>query len=140
VAWTWFDPHGLNDLLNIVASHTQGSDYARLAYRVPVGSDGWRIGIHASALNYQVLAGESAFVGTIGRAMSQGIDWLLPVRRDDAGAAVLKLGAEQRKFHHESALGVLSDQQTKALAAQISGAYRDLRSTGMTARFFITAT
>lgn len=137
VAWTWFDPHGLNDLLNIVASHTQGSDYARLAYRVPVGSDGWRIGIHASALNYRVLAGESAFVGTIGRAMSQGIDWLLPVRRDDAGAAVLKLGAEQRKFHHESALGVLSDQQTKALAAQISGAYRDLRSTGMTARYVL---
>jgi hemolysin activation/secretion protein len=137
VAWTWFDLHGLSDLLNIVASHTQGSDYARLAYRVPVGSDGWRLGIHASALNYQVLAGESAFVGTIGRAMSQGIDWLLPVHRADAGGAVLKLSAEQRKFHHESALGVLSDQQTKALAAQISGAYRDLGSKGVAASYVL---
>jgi len=36
---TWFNPNDLADMLNVVAVHTRGSDYARLAYSVPVGTD-----------------------------------------------------------------------------------------------------
>ena len=46
---TWFNPNDLADLLNVVAVHTRGSDYARMAYSLPVGFDGWRFGLNASA-------------------------------------------------------------------------------------------
>lgn len=38
--------------------HSEGSDYARLAYSVPVGTDGWRVGASGSHLKYRLVADE----------------------------------------------------------------------------------
>ena len=48
-------PFGLGDLLTSNLSHTRGSDYLRLAYTIPVGGDGWRLGINASDLRYRLI-------------------------------------------------------------------------------------
>ena len=53
---TWLNPNDIADMLNVVAVHTRGSDYARLAYSIPVGTDGWRFGMNVSSMNYEVLS------------------------------------------------------------------------------------
>ena len=128
---TWFNPNDLGDLLNLVAVHTQGSDYARLAYSVPVGTDGWRLGANASVMDYKVVVGDQGMVGAVGRAITKGLEWTYPLLRADDRSATLSLAADAKKFDNTSAQGLLmSDYQSKVLTAQVSGFYRDLNPGG----------
>jgi hemolysin activation/secretion protein len=123
---TWFNPNDIADLLNLVAVHTQGSDYARMAYSVPVGVDGWRMGANVSIMQYEVIKGDIGVVGAIGKAVTQGLEWLYPLVRSDNTSATLALTADIKEFKNTSAQGILmSDYQAKVLAAQVSGFYRD---------------
>ncbi len=133
---TWFNPSDLADLLNVVAVHTQGSDYARLAYSLPVGTDGWRFGFNASAMSYEVVVGEQGMVGAVGRAVTQGLEWVYPLLRADDQSATVTLTADTKKFENTSAQGLLmSDYEAKVLAAQVSGYYRDLNPGGGTGTY-----
>ena len=130
---TWFNPNDLADLLNFVAVHTQGSDYARLAYSVPVGTDGWRMGVNASIMKYEVIVGEKGMVGAFGQAVTQGLEWLYPLIRSDNSSATVALTADVKEFKNYMAPpgGALSsDYQSKVLTAQLSGFYRDLNPGG----------
>jgi len=133
---TWFNPADLADLLNIVAVHTQGSDYARLAYSIPVGTDGWRMGVNASTMNYQVVVGEQGMVGAFGQAITKGMEWVYPLLRADDRSATVTLTADTKKFQNTSAQGLLmSDYEAKVMAAQVSGFYRDLNPGGGTGTY-----
>ena len=133
---TWFNPNDLADLLSLVAVHTQGSDYARLAYSLPVGTDGWRMGLNTSAMSYEVVVGEQGMVGAVGHAVTQGLEWLYPLLRADDRSATVTLTADAKKFQNTSAQGLLmSDYEAKVLAAQVSGFYRDLNPGGGTGTY-----
>lgn len=133
---TWFNPNDLADMLNVVAVHTRGSDYARLAYSLPVGTDGWRMGLNTSVMNYEVVVGEQGMVGAVGRAVTQGLDWVYPLLRADDRSATVTLTADAKKFKNTSAQGLLmSDYQAQVLAAQVSGFYRDLNPGGGTGTY-----
>jgi hemolysin activation/secretion protein len=133
---SWFNPNDMADLLNVVAVHTQGSNYARLAYSLPVGTDGWRMGLNASAMSYEVVVGEQGMVGAVGRAVTQGMEWLYPLLRADDRSATVSLTADTKKFQNTSAQGLLmSDYQAQVLAAQVSGFYRDLNPGGGTGTY-----
>ena len=135
-SFTWFNPNDLADLLSIVAVHTQGSDYARLAYSVPVGVEGWRMGMNASIMKYEVIEGEKGVVGAVGKAVTQGLEWLYPLIRSDNSSATVALTADLKEFKNTSAQNILmSDYQSKTLAAQISGFYRDLNPGGGTGTY-----
>jgi hemolysin activation/secretion protein len=138
---TWFNPNDLADLLNVVAVHTQGSDYARLAYSVPVGTDGWRMGANASVMDYKVIVGEQGMVGAVGRAVTQGLEWVYPLLRADDRSATVTLTADAKKFENTSAQGLLmSDYQAKVMAAQVAGFYRDLNPGGGTGTYSVQVT
>jgi hemolysin activation/secretion protein len=133
---TWFNPNDIADLLSLVAVHTQGSDYARLAYSLPVGTDGWRMGLNTSAMSYEVVVGEQGMVGAVGHAVTQGLEWLYPLLRADDRSATVTLTADAKKFQNTSAQGLLmSDYEAKVLAAQVSGFYRDLNPGGGTGTY-----
>lgn len=133
---TWFNPNDIADLLSLVAVHTQGSDYARLAYSLPVGTDGWRMGLNTSAMSYEVVVGEQGMVGAVGHAVTQGLEWLYPLLRADDRSATVSLTADAKKFQNTSAQGLLmSDYEAKVLAAQVSGFYRDLNPGGGTGTY-----
>ena len=138
---TWFNPNDLADLLNVVAVHTQGSDYARLAYSVPVGTDGWRMGANASVMDYKVIVGEQGMVGAVGRAVTQGLEWVYPLLRADDRSATVTLTADAKKFENTSAQGLLmSDYKAKVMAAQVAGFYRDLNPGGGTGTYSVQVT
>lgn len=133
---TWFNPNDLADLLNVVAVHTQGSDYARLAYSMPVGTDGWRMGANASVMDYKVIVGQQGMVGAVGRAVTQGLEWVYPLLRADDRSATVTLTADNKKFENTSAQGLMmSDYKSKVMAAQVAGFYRDLNPGGGTGTY-----
>jgi hemolysin activation/secretion protein len=128
---SWFSPTAVADFLNVVAVHSQGSDYARLAYSLPVGQDGWRFGVGVAAMSYDVLRGESSLIGTVGRAIAKGLDLTYPLLRNPDAKATLTLAAENKNFQNTSNQAVSkSDYSTQVLSAQVSGFYRDLNPNG----------
>jgi hemolysin activation/secretion protein len=133
---TWFNPNDLADMLSFVAVHTQGSDYGRLAYSIPVGTDGWRMGANFSSMNYEVIVGEQGMVGAVGHAVTKGLEWLYPLLRSDEASATVTITADAKKFQNTSAQGLLmSDYEARVLAAQVSGFYRDLNPGGGTGTY-----
>lgn len=135
---TWLNPNDIADMLNIVAVHTRGSDYARLAYSIPVGTDGWRFGMNVSSMNYEVVVGEQGMVGAVGRAITQGMEWVYPLLRSDEASATVTLNADDKVFKNTSAQGLLmSDYSAKVLSAQVSGFYRDLNPGGGTGTYSV---
>jgi hemolysin activation/secretion protein len=135
---TWLNPNDIADMLNIVAVHTRGSDYARLAYSIPVGTDGWRFGMNLSSMNYEVVVGEQGMVGAVGRAITQGMEWVYPLLRSDEASATVTLNADDKVFKNTSAQGLLmSDYSAKVLSAQVSGFYRDLNPGGGTGTYSV---
>lgn len=135
---TWFNPNDMADLLNVVAVHTKGSDYARLAYSIPVGVDGWRMGMNLSALKYEVVVGEEGILGAVGHSLTKGMEWLYPlIRRDDVSATV-SLTADIKNFKNTSAQSqLISDYDTKVVAAQVSGFMRDINPGGGTGTYSV---
>jgi hemolysin activation/secretion protein len=141
ITLSWFNPADMADLLNVVAVHTKGSDYARLAYSVPVGTDGWRMGMNVSAMSYEVVVGEQGMVGAVGRAITKGMEWVYPLLRADDRSATVTLTADTKKFENTSAQGLLmSDYSAKVMAAQLSGFYRDLNPGGGTGTYSLQLT
>ena len=133
---TLLNPGDLADMLSVVAVHTQGSDYARLAYSLPVGTDGWRMGANASVMDYKVVVGEQGMVGAFGRAVTKGLEWVYPWLRADDRSATVTLTADAKTFQNTSAQGLLmSDYEAKVLGAQVSGFYRDLNPGGGTGTY-----
>ncbi len=131
LSMTWFNPNDLADLLNVALVHTLGSDYARVAYSLPVGLDGWRMGANFSFMDYKVVVGEPGMAGAVGNAITKGLEWLYPLLRSEPANATVTLTADTKSFKNTSAQGlVMSDYESKVLAAQVSGFYRDLNPGG----------
>jgi len=61
------------DQLAVQAMHARGIDYVRLGFTVPVGFDGWRIGLNGSRLGYRVVLPEFAALGARGAVQSGGL-------------------------------------------------------------------
>jgi len=92
-------PFGMGDLLSANAIHTRGSDYLRLGYTLPLGSDGWRVGLNASDLRYKLITldpdkdkGSSSVVG---------LEASYPILRSRLANLYLNLNADHKNFDNE---------------------------------------
>lgn len=75
-------PARMGDLLSTNFMQTRGTDYVRGGYSLPVGTDGARVGVHASSLKYKVLTSyDEKSTGTRGTADTAGFDASYPLQR-----------------------------------------------------------
>ncbi len=95
-------PFRLGDLIGANLLHTDGSDYLRLAYSLPVGSNGWRIGANASSLNYRLVTSEFQALHSKGTSDSVGLEATYPIIRARLANLYLNLNVDQKKFDNES--------------------------------------
>ena len=95
-------PAGMGDLLSLNSLKTQGSDYQRVAYNVPVGYSGWRAGLHASNLNYRVITDDFASLNPNGTAITRGWDISYPLLRSQLKNINLVLSYDDKQFDNTS--------------------------------------
>jgi hemolysin activation/secretion protein len=114
-------PLGRGDLLSASATHTQGSDYLRLAATVPVGSDGWRVGANASTLTYHIISPEFAALNSLGDSGGLGLEANYPLVRARTRNLYLSLAVDQKSFHNESNAAVQSDYNSRSTSIGLSG-------------------
>lgn len=95
-------PARLGDAVNVHALKTQGSDYQRLSYSVPVNHDGWRAGLHASNLSYQVITPEFASLNPNGSATTHGWNVSYPWLRSQQKNVNFSMGYDDKRFENIS--------------------------------------
>lgn len=120
------NPSDHGDLFSVSTIVTKGSEYLRSAYSLPLGVNGWRAGLNASAMDYKVIVGDVGVVGAVGKALTQGLDFIYPLERSPQASSTVTLSAEAKQFNNIMATGnVLSDYDAEVLVAQFSGVDRE---------------
>ncbi|MEN9314588.1 MAG: hypothetical protein RIS35_981 [Pseudomonadota bacterium] len=102
LALGWSSPTRRGDLLQGLAVRSDGSSYWRTAYSLPLGNDGWRLGVSASGLDYRVTAPELRALGSEGRSDTLGADLTYPWLRTERANAYLTLNADRKRFLNEA--------------------------------------
>jgi hemolysin activation/secretion protein len=94
---------GIGDRADATLLHTKGSDYQRLAYSLPVGNSGWRLGAHGTHLSYRIVTDEFAALDARGTSTSFGLDTTYPIIRSRLKNLYFAAGVEDQRFNNQSA-------------------------------------
>ncbi len=111
----------LGDLISASLVHTKGSDYARLAASVPVGADGWRMGVNASHMAYRLIAPEFLALNASGKSVSTGLDANYPLIRTRQKNLYLALAYDRKDFDNQANGGTTSHYRTNAFTLGLNG-------------------
>jgi hemolysin activation/secretion protein len=113
------------DQIAIQTMHSEGSDFARLAYSEPVGPYGWRMGASASQMKYQVISSDLLALNAHGPASVRGLELVGPLLKDKQGSLSVQLSADDKRFHNETFSGVHSSYSAKVFVANAFGSVWD---------------
>jgi hemolysin activation/secretion protein len=102
-------PLRIGDLLSSSLIHGNGSDYKRLAYTMPIGNQGWRMGLSASHLSYRLVGRDFFALDASGASNSASVEGSYPLIRSRQGNLYLDLQYTQSQFTNQS-LGHISSQ------------------------------
>lgn len=133
-------PLGIGDQLRADALTAQGSDYARLGYSLPVGADGWRLGVNASQLDYRVVPPEFAPLDANGDSTSVGLDASYPLIRSRLQNLYLTLAWDSKRYRNFANQIEQSNYDVRAFALGVSGNLYDNWGGGGANTFSLTWT
>lgn len=114
-------PLGAGDQLGTSLMHSNGSDYGRLSYTVPVGFDGFRFGFNASRLDYRVITPELASSKILGSSKSWGLEGSYPIVRQVTRNLVANFGYDDKSFVNEGNGTITSAYGTRNFTFSLSG-------------------
>ena len=120
------NPLGWGDALSLQAVGSEGSVYGRFGYSVPVGARGWRAGLHASNLSYQLM-GSFAALQASGTAQTAGFDISAPLVRTQSNSLSLQFSADHKSFDNQALAADVAAVQT------VSRYHLDVFRTGLNA-------
>lgn len=118
-------PLGLGDQFSAQAIHTQGSDYAHLAYTLPAGYDGWRAGANVSRHRYRLTAAEFAALEARGDSGTTGVEASYPLVRSRLGNLYFSTVFERKNFSNESLGAVTTRYASSTLVLSLAGNFFD---------------
>lgn len=121
LAATLHNPLRLGDRLRLDLLHGSGTDYGRLGWSLPVGSDGWRLGANASQLRYDVVAREFAALHAEGASTSVGVDASYPLLRSRLRNLYLTAAADDKRFRNRANGATQSRYGVRSLRLGLTG-------------------
>jgi hemolysin activation/secretion protein len=89
---------GQGDLVAANAIATQGSKYLRLATTWPLGSDGLRVGLNTSFLDYRVVLAEFSELNSHGTSATYGVEANYPIVRQRQRNLYVNFAADARGY------------------------------------------
>jgi len=114
-------PLRIGDSVRLDLLLSEGSDYARLGYSLPVGANGWQVGVNASYFEYELIGDEFAALNGEGRSTSIGVNATYPLLRSRLRNLYLTLAADQRTFRNEALDVRQSDYTIPSLTIGLAG-------------------
>lgn len=112
-------PMRLGDLVGASFIHTEGSDYLRASYSLPVGSRGLRLGVNASHLSYKVVT-EPSFSAQ-GTSTTAGLDVNYPLVRSRLQNLYVAFTLDQKSFDNRNVNGPSTRYKTQVASLGLNG-------------------
>ena len=123
------NPLGIGDLASLRVQGGSGNVYGRVAYSLPVGYSGLRIGLQASGLDY-TLGDPFKALAAQGSAWTGGIFASYPLLRGVESNLYLSTGFDDRRYYNTSLNSVISDKQAQVGYISLNGDFRDQLGSG----------
>jgi len=127
-------PMGYGDLVSVSGLSTQGSTYGRLAYSLPIGYDGLRVGANASYMRYELITEETQSTKPRGDSKVVGLDAQYPIIRSQITNLYVNAAYDLKLFKNEylgtTGYETSSDYQLQVLSLGLSGNQYDDFMTG----------
>lgn len=101
VALNLYNPGGYGDQAGLNAIASNGSQYSQLAYSLPVGTDGLRLGLAATYLNYRNVS-NYAYNGGFGNAWTTGATLAYPLVRSETTNANMTLAYDVKDYTNKN--------------------------------------
>lgn len=118
-------PSGAADALSLSAMSSEGTLYGRLGYSLPLGSDGWRIGVNASRLTYELISDAYKSLNASGNSTTTGLELSYPLLRSRALNVSATLSADHKKYFNVSGGAISSAYRNVPLSLGLSGSSFD---------------
>lgn len=111
---------GVGDLASADVVASQGSTYLQTRFAMPIGADGWRMGVAASVLNYETL---SSFSSTIseGEATTVGLNTTYALVREPGKNLSLNMAYENKNYLNKTASVEVSKYEINNLSMGMAG-------------------
>ena len=116
---------GRGDAASVFATGSQGSQYGQVAYNVPVGYSGLKIGVNSSYLHYQNI-GPFSVGGGHGHAATVGINASYPVWREGSRLVMFNANLDSKQYENLGNAGVISKYDIQSLTLGLSGNFPDM--------------
>ena len=122
---------GEADALQLQALKTEGIEYVRGAWSLPIGEQGWSGGVHLSDLRYHLVGGFAALQAS-GSASSWGLNFSAPLIRQPEHNLSLQLNTDRKDFDNralasaiDTQASTVSNYRIDVLRAALSGNWLD---------------
>lgn len=113
------DPFGQGDLLNLRVNKSSGSGYIFGGYQIPVGGNGLKLNLNASALDYRLCCTFEA-LGARGHAVTYGGGLSYPLIMSQTQTLIASGNYERRHSIDDSSAGQVADRKVDAFSATLS--------------------
>ena len=107
LAWNWL--------------HSDGSDYARLAWGLPLGPYGWRWGLNTAHFDYRLSAPSLSALQGAGSASMAGLEASYPLLRAQRYNLQLNLAYDHKRFDNRAIAAVVSRYAVDTLGLGLDG-------------------
>lgn len=118
---------GYGDQATLDAIQSLGSTFGQLGYSLPVGHDGWRVGVQGNYLTYQTLSSWNS-TQTQGTANTLGANATYALLRETGNNINLRFSVEDRNYNNNQGGQSISKYHITAFAAGINGNLADTQT------------
>lgn len=118
-------PTSSGDAFNLTAMRSSGSGYARVAYGLPLGSDGWRVGVNASRLDYRLISAAYKDLNASGNSTTTGLELSYPWVRSRSFNLNTSLNADKKAYDNVSGGATTSAYKNIPVSLVLSGSSFD---------------
>ena len=115
---------GFGDQATLDVVKSWGSSYGQLGYSIPVGYDGWRVGLQGNYLYYQTLESWNPTQSS-GTSNTLGLNAVYPWLRDQGDSSNLRFSVDTRNYNNKSSGFQVSDYGINSFSAGINGSFAD---------------
>lgn len=111
------NPFGIGDQAGLNAAKSQGSEYGRLFYALPLGGDGLRLGVAAAHLKYD---SSTAGIRSNGTALTEGLNLAYPIRRGSDWNLNIAAAYDRKRFQNFTANIEISNKRNTISSVALS--------------------
>lgn len=119
------NPTGLFDAASVLLNASRGTTFGRLDYSLAAGNSGLRLGVNASALDYDLVQAEFKALQANGTARTAGLSAAYPLFRQAERSLSLGVSLDAKRLRDLTIAGETSNRRVRVAGIGLSGFAND---------------